>query len=269
MSLLDQETPKGGVKPLLIQPPESKVSVLCGECTLSRLCLPQACGVGEATTGSTDLHALVKQDQPLLHRKSTLFQQGDHFNSLFVVRAGSIKTCTLNEYGEEHVNGLYLPGDLVGLDGLTSGTHTATAVSLETTSVCTLPFDRLQQAALQLPGIQQFLFRTMAREIEHDQHMMFLLSQKNAEQRLAALFLTIAGHLRNRRLKGDTFQLSMSRNDMSNYLGVAVETLCRTLTRFQKQKLIKLEGRYVALLDPDGLEALCSHGQPQTKFRSA
>jgi CRP/FNR family transcriptional regulator len=98
----------------------------------------------------------------------------------------------------------------------------------------------------------------MAKEIQREQQMMFLLSRKTAEQRLATLLQNISQHLHQRRLRGDNFRLSMSRHDIGNYLGLAVETVCRIMTRFQKLELIQNEGRNVALLDARALDEMAN-----------
>jgi len=55
---------------------------------------------------------------------------------------------------------------------------------------------------------------------------------------------------------GNQFRLSMSRNEIGNYLGLAVETVSRVFTRFQQNQLIAAEGKEVHILDPIQLWAL-------------
>lgn len=223
----------------------------CGECALRKLCLPKVCGAK-----STELEAVVQHSKPLMRRKDVLFRQGDNFDALYVIRAGSVKASMINENGEEHITGFYLPGDIIGIDGISSGRHATTAAALETTSICTLPFAALEKLATTVPEVQRYVFQVMAKEILQDQKMMFLLSSKTAEQRLAALLLRFSEHLENRKLFSEEIRLSMSRNDIANYLGLAVETVCRAMTRFQKQALLRVDGRSITLLDSGALDKL-------------
>ena len=64
-----------------------------------------------------DLDGAVARSR-LLHRGQLLFDAGDCFLSLYVVQSGSIKVCVPMEGGDEQVLGFFLPGDLVGLDGV-------------------------------------------------------------------------------------------------------------------------------------------------------
>lgn len=231
----------------------------CADCGLRRLCQSQACGSNPTAQVNEQWESVVQHTRPLLRRKEELFRQGDAFDTLYVVRAGAIKTSMVSESGEEHVTGFYLPGDIVGTDGLSTNAHATTAVALETTSVCALPFTALEKLATQVPDVQRYVFQVLAREIQNDQQMMMILSRKNAEQRLAAMLLRFSQHLQKRKLLGDNIRLPMSRNDIGNYLGLAVETVCRILTRFQKMALIQVEGRDVTLLDSARLRDLAEH----------
>lgn len=223
----------------------------CDACALRKLCLPKACG-----SQSAQLEAVVRHSRPLLRRKEVVYHQGDDFESLYVIRTGSVKTFMLNENGEEHITGFYLPGDIIGIDGVSNSRHATTAMALESTSVCALPFNALEKLAASMPEVQRYVFQVMAKEILQDQKMMMLLSRKTADQRLAALLLRFSQHLQSRRLVSEEFVLPMSRGDIGNYLGLAIETVCRVITRFQKMNLLKVEGRSISLLNIEALQAL-------------
>ena len=95
--------------------------------------------------------------------------------------------------------------------------------------------------------------RNMSGEIRHDQKMMMLLSKKNAEERIAAFLIDISERFVRRGFSQTHFRLSMSRVDISNYLGLAVETVSRVFTRFQKTDLIATQGKEVNLLNLNAL----------------
>lgn len=90
-----------------------------------------------------------------------------------------MKTFSLSDGGEEQITGFHLPSELVGLSGMDTEIHPVSAQALETTSVCEIPFERLDELALQLPQLRRQLMRVMSREIRDDQQMMLLLSKKN------------------------------------------------------------------------------------------
>jgi len=229
----------------------SEVRTACEQCGLHQLCLP----LELAQEDIVALDRIINHRKPL-HRGDYLFQMGDPFRAIYAVRSGSIKTFTSTDSGEEQVTGFHLPSEIVGLDAITTHRHPCSAQALETTSVCEIPFDRLEELGHKIPGLQRQLLRIMSREILDDQNTMIWLGKKSAEERLAALLLRISGRFAERGFSATEFNLSMSRTDIANYLGLAVETVSRLFSRFQQEGLVVVERRHVAIQDLDRLRAL-------------
>lgn len=220
----------------------------CRTCSLSSLCLPLALEVQDMD----QFDAIIRR-RPPLKKGETLFRQGSPFTSVFAVRSGSLKQVTTEGSGEDQLTNFYLPSELVGLDGIDEERYPGTVVALETTTVCEIPFDRLDTLSEALPELRGQLYRSMSKEMRDDRRMMRLLSRKTADQRLATFFASLSDRFRRRGYSPYSFRLSMSRADIGNYLGLAVETVSRILSRFQSQELVAVSGREVNILD---LEAL-------------
>lgn len=223
----------------------------CKECSLAPLCLPLSLNLEDMDA----LDEIVKRGRPL-KKGDYLFRQGDTFNSVFAVRSGALKTFSLSDTGEEQITGFHLPSELVGLSGMDSELHPVSALALETTSICEIPFERLDELAVQLPQLRRQLMRLMSREIREDQQMMLLLSKKTADERIATFLVNLSARFRARGFSAQQFRLSMSRNEIGNYLGLAVETVSRVFTRFQQNGLIEAEGKEIRILDSIELCAL-------------
>jgi len=223
----------------------------CKDCSLASLCLPLSLNLEDMDA----LDEIVKRGRPM-KKGEFLFRQGDAFNSVFAVRAGALKTFSLSDSGDEQITGFHLPSELVGLSGMDSELYPVSAVALETTSVCEIPFERLDELAVQLPQLRRQLMRIMSREIRDDQQMMLLLSKKTADERIATFLVNLSARFRARGFSANQFRLAMSRNEIGNYLGLAVETVSRVFTRFQQNNLLEAEGKEVHILDPIELCAL-------------
>ncbi len=227
------------------------IKVACRDCSIFQLCLPL--GIGDADLDL--LERIIRRRRPL-PRGEHLFHLGEDFSALFAVRAGSIKTYTLTDDGNEQITGFHLPGELVGLDAIHSGHHQCGAKALETTSLCEIPFERLEELGARVRGLQRQLLRIMSKEILHDQKLMMLLGKKSADARLAAFLMSLSNRFRERHFSGSEFHLSMSRTDISNYLGLAVETVSRLFTRFQQQGLLTVQRKYVHIHNLEELRQL-------------
>lgn len=198
------------------------------------------------------LEKIVEASQPL--KKGThVFHQGDPFLSIFSVRAGTLKTYTVTKDGEEQITGFYFPGEMVALGGIGNRFYPFSAKTLETTTLFEYPFAKLEEIAPQSAELRTQLLEMLSREIRSEQHMMLLLSKKTAEQRVATFLYKISERFRQRGYSATVFRLSMSRNEIGNYLGLAVETVSRIFTRFQKQQLISVEGKEIEILCVDSL----------------
>jgi CRP/FNR family transcriptional regulator len=229
----------------------ASIKVACGECSLARLCLP----MGLETADMERLDALMKRPRPL-RRGEHLFRAGERFHSIYAVRSGSVKTYTPCQDGSEQVIGFHLPGELVGLDAIENEKHVCSARVLETTSVCVLPFDRVQEVARDLPSLQRHFLRLMSKELASDEAMLMLLGKASAEERLATFLLSLAQRFRARGFSETEFNLSMSRHDIGNYLGLAVETVSRMFSRLQDEGVLSVHRKHIRIHDPERLRAM-------------
>ena len=228
-------------KPSVRQPSH----VACRDCSLSSLCLPLALNLKDID----QLDQIIKRGRPL-KKGEHLFLEGDPFLSVYAVRSGAIKTYTATNEGEEQITSFYLPSEILGLSGMDTDTYPVSAQAMETTMVCEIPFDQLESLSDQFPELRRHLMRLMSKKIREDQQMMMLLSKKNADERIATFLINLASRFRRRGFSSQSFRLSMSRNEMGNYLGLAVETVSRVFTRFQKTGLISAVGKEIDIRKP-------------------
>jgi len=191
----------------------SILKTACKSCNLHDLCLP----LGLDTENIDLLDKIIRRNQPL-QKGEYLFSSDDHFSSIYAVRSGSIKTFTVSEQGNEQITGLYLPGELIGLDAIYADKHPCSALALETSSLCEIPFNTLEDLSTQIPGLHRQLFRVMSKEIANDQSLLLLMAQKSAEERLAAFLVNLSTRFSARNFSATEFNLSMSRKDIGNLL---------------------------------------------------
>jgi len=229
----------------------SALKTACQNCNLHDLCLPLGLDMGDIDK----LNNIIKRSRPL-QKGEHLFNGGDSFTSIFAVRSGSIKTFSESEEGDEQITGLYLPGELLGLDAIHENAHPCSAIALETTSLCEIPFGTLEGLSTKIPELHHQLFRIMSKEIANDQSLLMLMAQKSAEEKLAAFLVNLSSRLKQRNFSETEFNLSMSRKDIGNYLGLTIETISRTFSRFQSEGLLSTQRKYVNIHKLEELKAL-------------
>ncbi len=225
--------------------------VACDSCCLNIFCLP----VDFEDQDDTHVHELHIRNGSIA-KGEYLYQAGETDAMLYAVRSGCVKTSIISSTGQEHITGFSLPGEFVGLGSLTSPAYTTNAEALETTHYCATSFERISALTKQAPGFTQHLFAKLTEEISKGENTAIMLSQKSAEQRLASFLVNLSYRFQLRGFSPVEFKISMSRNDIGKYLGLAVETVSRHFTRFQKQQLIETNGRFVKLIAPEQLQSI-------------
>ncbi|WP_090416095.1 fumarate/nitrate reduction transcriptional regulator Fnr [Pseudomonas jinjuensis] len=201
------------------------------------------------------LEAVIKPGH-VLSKGEFVFRQGDPFENVYLVRSGSLKTFTTNEQGLEKITGFYFATEIFGFSGIGEDSYPVSAQALESAMVSEIPFEQLEALSEQIPGLSHQIMLMMSRKIREDQQMKLLLSRLNSDSRIAAFLLNISAHFRERGFSALRFRLSMSRHEIGDYLGLAVETVSRSFTRLQKHGLIHAEGRETEILDFTELCAL-------------
>ena len=220
----------------------------CQNCSISELCLPFSLNDKELDT----LDNIIDRKRPI-HKGEQIFTDGQTMQALYAVRSGTFKTYTVNEQGEEQITGFHLAGDLLGFDAIANGEHPSFAKALETSMVCEIPYNTLDNLSNSMPKLKKQILRMMSTEIRDDQEMLTLLNRKNAEQRLATFISTLSIRYHARGLSASEFRLTMTRSDIGNYIGLTVETISRLLNRFHKNGLIQVDGKLITILDIDKL----------------
>ena len=242
----DTQAPAAGEEPC-----QHNYRVSCSGCRLSTICLPIALEAPDIDK----LDAIVQRGRPL-RKGEYVYREGQTFTSVYAVRAGTLKAYSNTDGGQEQITGFYLPGEIFGMDGLGKHRHVSSAVALETAAICEIPFERLSELSIHVPSLQRHFFQLMSQEIAQDQQLIAQLGKHTAEQRIAALLLSISARNARRKLSATQFRLPMSRTDIGNYLGLTVETVSRIFSRFQKIGLIAAEHREIEVLRPDELREI-------------
>ena len=226
----------------------ASVPTRCGTCNLREVCLP--CGLAGATQALLDDMVYTRKR---VKRGDTLYRAGARFDSLYAVRCGFFKSRVVLEDGRDQVTGFHMAGEILGMDGIGTDSHTADLIALEDSEVCVIPYGRLEE-----PDLQRQLHKVMSRELVRDQGVMMLLGTMRAEERLAAFLLNLSQRFLARGYACNEFHLRMTREEIGSYLGLSLETVSRLFSRFQDEGLITVQQKHIRILDVAGLKSMMS-----------
>lgn len=213
----------------------------CSTCAFSSACIAH----GYDKPVLEELHCLVQHEGPF-HEDSHIFREGEPFNAIAAVRAGTVKTYVSDSEGREQVLGFFLPGEIIGLNAIYVERYPCNAVALDTVMLCKFSFPRMALLATRMPELQQQLFRLLSEDIGK---ASLLAGGYTADERMAAFLISLSRRYAARGFSASRFQLTMSRTDIANYLRLAAETVSRVLRRFQDEGLVHVERRDLTISD--------------------
>jgi len=217
----------------------------CQSCSANGNCL-----VEQMTIINGHSYQLMKNRKVYL-RGEHIFRAEDDADAIYVISSGSVKSYMIMEDGEEQVLNFYLAGDVIGLDGMGADYYISSTVALETTTICKLPLSDLPDRKLG-KGFLNLISDCLIR----DHNLMLMLARKDADGRMASFLINISRHFEKIGQPTDELELTMTRQDIANYLGLAIETVSRTLRRFQDSGMLVVTRRKIQIYDFDCLRAV-------------
>jgi CRP/FNR family transcriptional regulator len=217
----------------------------CQNCNANGNCL-----VENMTIAQDHSYQLMKNRKVYL-RGEHIFRAEDDADAVYVISSGSVKSYMIMEDGEEQVLNFFLAGDVIGLDGMGADCYISSAVALETTTICKLPLSNL-------PGqkLGKGFFNLISDCLIRDHNLMLMLARKDADGRMASFLVNISRHFKKIGQPTDELELTMTRQDIANYLGLAIETVSRTLRRFQDSGMLVVTRRKIRIYDFECLLAV-------------
>ncbi len=242
------------VKPLPMNPLSIKVA--CSNCNLRELCMPMGLKADEL-----DKIEEIVAVRRKVKRGGRLYNNGERFTSLFAIRTGFFKTCITTEDGRNQVTGFQMAGEIIGLDGIVKEHHTCDAVALEDAEVCVMPFERIEELSREVAALQRHVHKIMSREIVREHGVMLLLGSMRAEERLAAFLLNLVQRLHARGFSQSELLLRMTREEIGSYLGLKLETVSRTFSKFVEEGIVEVKQRHVRIIDTEALKLIVNHNQ--------
>jgi CRP/FNR family transcriptional regulator len=226
-------------------------AVSCDSCSLNKICIPQGLSSAELDELEESIDKSIR-----LKKKESVFEAKELQEGIYAVKSGAIKTSISNVDGQAQILEFHLPGDVLGFDAFNTGEHTCDAVAVEDTLLCKISIDVFDDLCKRLPGMRKEIIHQVGKEIAHTQSQLLSLGQQQADERLAVFLLKMSTHFQSRGFSNKEFLLPMARQDLANYLGMAVETLSRIISKLSDEGIFSFERRMVFIQDMDKLEKM-------------
>ncbi|MGR9092906.1 MAG: Crp/Fnr family transcriptional regulator [Gammaproteobacteria bacterium] len=223
----------------------------CVLCQLRGLCLPDH--IDQNVIKS--MERVIKPRLPV-PRGTYLFRQGEPMTAYYFVRSGSVKSVVDDDYGRETVIGFLYPTDLIGAGSMQHATYSTSVVTLERSAVCRVSAAHLTDLWGDNEALMDSFLAKVANRIQTERHARIRLDHMNADQRVADFIIELSNRMAALGREPDDLTLPMSRYDIGSYLGLAPETVSRTLGRFADRGFVAVKGKSLQLFDRQALDEL-------------
>ncbi len=237
---------------------------ICHRCKLRSLCTANTLSASELKRFSDVTIHDEKWD-----RGEHLFFPGDRLRFIYIVHSGSFKVYIANAKGDAQITGFYFQGDVLDLNLSDHATQSYGAVALESSTVCKIPLAEFEGMVNQYPALSGAFLKIMSREIILKQRMILVMSKMTAEQKIANFIILMSRESKSRGYSASVFKLSMLRMDIANYLGLAIETVSRTLKSFQNKGIIKIQRHQISIEDFENLKSFIQHDDVNVGVKTA
>jgi CRP/FNR family transcriptional regulator len=205
-----------------------------------------------------DIQGLFREQQ--LERDQFIFLEGDAAEYVYIVFEGRVKIVKQAPSGKEVILEVFAAGDVFGGATLLLPRHPATAVSMEPGSLLCLP--RLDYLALlkRFSPMALQLIELLRQRLSEAHQVIRGLAADRVETRVARLLFKLADKTGVQGDGGTRLGLHLTRQDIADMVGCTLETAIRTLSRWQKEGLIKTEEGIITILNRQELERLLGAG---------
>jgi CRP-like cAMP-binding protein len=183
----------------------------------------------------------------------TIFNAGDVADHAYKVVSGTVRLCKHMADGRRQIAQFLFPGDYFSF--MTLGEHNFTAEAVSDVVLMSYPQRQIERLGEELPHLKARFYQILSQRILDIQHHLTMLGRQTAKEKLAS-FLILLSH-RAGSEDDNLVDVTMSRQDMADYMGLTVETVCRVLASLKKAGIIDMPTQHrFALKDMDRLASL-------------
>jgi CRP-like cAMP-binding protein len=177
-----------------------------------------------------------------------LFQEGTSPKGVYILKRGRVKLYQRMQNGGEQIIYIYTPGEMFGYRPLLCNVrHPASAMTLEECGIYFLSITAFLATLKRSPALSNILLENLAREFTVLVNRIASFSQKSAKERVALSLLILQETYR--RPEAHPVEITLSRADMAAFVGTTNETLARIISKFKKERIIRVVGRKIVIRD--------------------
>ena len=190
-------------------------------------------------------------------RGSIIYREGNRMKGFYCVNSGIVKIYKTGFDGKEQIVRFAKPGDLIGYRSVVSNEPACTTAEiLQESTLCHIPTDILLNLVKTNGEFAVALMKLTCKELGEANAYITDIAQKTVKERLAEILIRLDSEFGTDEL--GVLNISLTREELSNIVGTATESIIRLLSEFKNDGSIELNGRKIKILDKPGLKYIAN-----------
>jgi CRP/FNR family cyclic AMP-dependent transcriptional regulator len=210
----------------------------------------------------TDVNALIKNvaasaeikltsDERVISiykKKQLVYSEGKRPVAIYHIVTGKIKTFKVNEFGKELITGIYTDGDFIGYTTVLEETaYTDTAEVLDDAELMIIPTVDFLQLIYNNPQVSKQFIKLLTKNVLENEEKLLTIAYQSLRKKVAMGLIEVFDKFKTKLCTNP--EIIISRQDLSHIVGVANESLVRTLSDFKAERLVDLEAGKIIILE--------------------
>jgi len=228
-------------------------SPLCKVCNYKHLCMPESIVNAVVSSDYLDQIASTISTQITLLKGSLAYSQGDVFSSIYVIRSGCLKTYSLDEKGEELIEGIFYPGEFLALDCISFKCYSHFAIAKEDSDVCRINYHELETFAKQEPEMAIHASKAISSQLSKQLKWSQTISNGNIKKRICSWILITSSKLGINEKNEYRFLLPINHYEIAKILKMRPESLSRALKELNEEGFVNISNKDCHIKNRDAL----------------
>lgn len=189
-----------------------------------------------------------------LHRKQVLYEEGKHPHFVYLVKSGKIKCVKVSDEGKELISEIVAENDFLGyIPILRSESYEETAIALHDSEVIALPKDDFLKLIFSDNRMAGLMIRNIAKNVREKEEKLLVMAYGNLRKRVAKSLVEFDEKFNH---ENKPYTLEIKREELASYIGIATESLIRTISDFKSENLVDIKEGKIIIINKDKLKHL-------------
>lgn len=183
-----------------------------------------------------------------------LFSEGGYPKALYVVYKGIVKIHKYGVNGKEQITRLASAGDLIGYRSLLNHeAYTASATAVEETKLFKIPSEAFFNLLKENSDFSMKVIQMLANDLRLSEKQVVDMAQKSVREKIAEALIFLSDKFG---VNENTNALNsiLTRKEIGDIAGVTTESAIRTISDFNKEEIVEIEGKKILIRDVTKLE---------------